>query len=127
MGGRRRRTGACRRSPLLRSRLRRAAAISHIASPFPLPLPSVGHGLESGVKELESRAKKLQTLMDGAFKGTIKERYRDHVDEIRTTCAYALGKCVERLPETYLYDTYLKFYGWLTLSLIHISEPTRPY
>ncbi|XP_018428649.1 PREDICTED: cohesin subunit SA-1-like, partial [Nanorana parkeri] len=69
--------------------------------------------LDKKRKKLQQKHQEVEDMMDALFKGTILQRYRDVVPDIRAMCIEELGIWMKMYPPTYLNDSYLKYVGWL--------------
>ena len=74
---------------------------------------SVTENLEKESKRLADQAQCIAEATQNIFDTVFLHRYRDSCDEMRVSCVSALGRCIEKLPGTYLHDTFLKYMGWL--------------
>ena len=61
----------------------------------------------------------LQSLVDNVFISIFIHRHRDFHEDIRASCATALGQWVTLDPEYFYKDEYLKYLGWLCCDQSH--------
>jgi cohesin complex subunit SA-1/2 len=81
---------------------------------------AMGAALTQDIERLSQRAARLTKLAGDLFDGVFLHRYRDVCEAVRVCCITAVGKCIERLPEHFLTDTYLKYLG-----CEHMHMPAR--
>lgn len=58
------------------------------------------------------RAHELETASKALMTATFSFRFRDYSDEVRRTVIKSYATWVEKAPDIYLQDTYLKYLGW---------------
>ncbi|EQC40034.1 hypothetical protein SDRG_02691 [Saprolegnia diclina VS20] len=61
----------------------------------------------------DTQRKKIMAAIDMLFKGVIVHRYRDIMPEVRAASVAALGAWIQRMPDVFLEDNYLKYLGWM--------------
>ncbi|CAH0517252.1 unnamed protein product [Peronospora belbahrii] len=61
----------------------------------------------------ESRLEEVLKLVNLIFTGVVVHRYRDVMPEIRVASIQCLGHWITTLPDHFLKDNYLKYFGWL--------------
>ena len=64
------------------------------------------------VDKYQEKITLLEEMMDELFLGVFFRRYRDFVSEIRVECVSELGIWIEKYPQHFLEDDYLKYFGW---------------
>ncbi|XP_073470688.1 cohesin subunit SA-2-like isoform X2 [Aquarana catesbeiana] len=69
--------------------------------------------LDKKRKKLQQKHQEVEDMMDALFKGTVLQRYRDVVPDVRAMCIEELGIWMKMYPPTYLNDSYLKYIGWM--------------
>ncbi|OCT92516.1 cohesin subunit SA-2 isoform X2 [Xenopus laevis] len=81
-----------------------------------LTLKKASHRMEQIEKkrnELQQKHSEIKNMLDALFKGTIVQRYRDVVSDIRALCIEELGIWMKMYPQVYLNDSCLKYIGWM--------------
>ncbi|XP_037315563.2 cohesin subunit SA-1 [Pungitius pungitius] len=68
--------------------------------------------LQATISELQENREELSCMMNAAFRGVFVHRYRDQLADIRATCIEELGMWLQKDPEDFLNDGYLKYLGW---------------
>lgn len=58
------------------------------------------------------RAHDLDAATKSLIAATFTVRFRDHSEEVRGAVIKSISRWVERAPDLYLQDTYLKYLGW---------------
>ncbi|KDO25235.1 hypothetical protein SPRG_09482 [Saprolegnia parasitica CBS 223.65] len=61
----------------------------------------------------DTQRKKIMAAIDMLFKGVVVHRYRDIMPEVRAASVAALGAWIQRMPDVFLEDNYLKYLGWM--------------
>ncbi|OCT95350.1 cohesin subunit SA-2 isoform X2 [Xenopus laevis] len=69
--------------------------------------------IEKKRNEIEQKHVEITNMIDAIFKGTIVQRYRDVVPDIRALCIEELGIWMKMYPQVYLNDSCLKYIGWM--------------
>ncbi|KAM8909968.1 cohesin subunit SA-1 isoform 3-T7 [Spinachia spinachia] len=68
--------------------------------------------LQATISELQENRGELSCMMNTTFRGVFVHRYRDQLADIRATCIEELGMWLQKDPEDFLNDGYLKYLGW---------------
>ena len=84
----------------------------------------MGAQLEKESARLRERSEKLDGCIQSLFEGVAMHRYRDSNEELRATCAAAIGSCIAKLPETFLKESYLKYLGWMVSDTSSVVRAT---
>ncbi|KAL4631142.1 cohesin subunit SA-1-like [Arapaima gigas] len=68
--------------------------------------------LHTSYTQLQDQQEELQSMMNAVFKGVFVHRYRDLVPEIRAICMEEIGMWLQKNPNLFFNDGYLKYLGW---------------
>lgn len=63
-------------------------------------------------QELEENQEEIKNMLSYMFKSVFVHRYRDTLPEIRSITMSEIGVWMERLPQHFLDDLFLKYIGW---------------
>lgn len=63
-------------------------------------------------QELEENTDEIKNMLTYMFKSVFVHRYRDTLPDIRAICMTEIGVWMERYPNNFLDDSYLKYIGW---------------
>ncbi|KAE8625694.1 hypothetical protein XENTR_v10006366 [Xenopus tropicalis] len=75
--------------------------------------------IEKKKNELQQKHDEIKSMVEALFKGTIVQRYRDVVADIRSLCIEELGIWMKMYPKVYLNDSYLKYIGWMLYDKVY--------